>query len=178
MATKKQLAALARGRAIRQQKLRNRKTSKKTKAIYKNKKHTKNEFVNNLWDGIKNTSKKFKAVSEVAGDILAPFNFVLNGLETIKRTKDAVGTLFEDEKKLDSTKMKIVVGNMKKKLLNRDPDFRNTPLYEKLDEIYKNLLYIEMLKNNGDESEATKEIRHTLYLFSRAIEEYNRKVGR
>ena len=176
MATRKQLAALARGRAIRRQQLKNKKTTRKTTKkmkIYKNKKRTKT-FV----EKVSNVSKNLKEFTDILGGVFAPVGMLINGLEMGIRGKKALQEIFKDDRTLDTNKMKGIIKNMRTKLVERDPDFRNSPLYEKLDEIYKSLLFIELLVNAGQDSKAQDEMTKMLYLFSRVLEEYNRIAGK
>ena len=175
MATKKQLAALARGRAIRKANLKKRKSSKKTKTKY----HKRTNFsFSELAKGIKNASEGFKVVGDVAGNIFAPLGAITTGIETGNRFIRAMKTLWEDERKVDSEEMKLIVNNMRKKLIAKDSSYEDGPLVNKLNEIYKNLLYIELLRSDGQDEEAKREIRNTLYLFSRALDEYNHVMGK
>ena len=173
MVTKKQLAALARGRAIRKQQLKNRKTTRKTtRKTYKNKKRTKSFF-----ESLSKAGKNLKEFTDVLGGVFAPVGMLINGLEMGIRGKKALQEIFKDERTIDTSKMKGIIKNMRTRLIERDPDFRNSPIYEKLDEIYKSLLFIELLVKAGQDSKAQDEMTKMLYLFSRVLEEYNRIVG-
>ena len=70
--------------------------------------------------------------------------------------------------------MKAIVNNMRHKLLQKNPNYESNPIFEKLTAISKNLLYIEMLKKNGEEQESKIEIRNTLYAFSQIVEDYTK----
>ena len=168
MVTKKQLAALARGRAIRKANLKKRKTTKKTRY----QKRTKANF-KEIWDTIKGIGTNFKAVGDVVGNFMSPLGVITSGIDNINRFSRAYKTLMEDPRQLDTDDMKGVVNNMKRKLKAKIPDFENDPLYAKLDEVHKNLIFIELLKGDGQDDEAKSEIRRTLYLFSRVLDDYN-----
>ena len=176
MVTRKQLAALARGRAIRRANLKKRKTTKKTtKTRYQ--KRTKASF-KDILGVIKNISGNVKAFSDVVGNFISPLGVVTSGIDNINRFSRAFKTLMEDPRQLDTDDLKQVINNMKKKLLARDPEYKNDPIFAKLDEIHKNLVFIELLKGDGQDIEAKNEIRTTLYLFSRALDDYNNIMHR
>ena len=176
MVTKKQLAALARGRAIRKANLKKRKTTKKTTKT-KYQKRTKANF-KEIWDTIKGIGSNFKAVGDVVGNFMAPLGVITSGIDNINRFSRAYKTLMEDPRQLDTDDMKGVINNMKRKLKAKIPDFENDPLYAKLDEVHKNLIFIELLKGDGQDIEAKNEIRRTLYLFSRVLDDYNNIMHR
>ena len=174
MATKKQLAALARGRAIRLAKIKNKKSTKKTKAKYHRK--TKLNW-DSVWNTVSDFSKKSKAVADVAGNIISPLGVFASGIENAKRLYKAICSLFEDDKNLDSAQLKAVVANMRKQLEAKDPALKQSELYKKCGEIIKNLVYIEMLTNSGQEAEAKTEIRNVLFMFSRVLDEFNTEMA-
>ena len=194
MVTKKQLAALAYGRKIRQAKLAKRKQTKtknkrsrrRTKAVFidtlkdaaKTAGTTVAETASTFGEKISEYSKKFKAAGDIIGDFITPFTFVTKAFETGKRFKDAITAFFEEERKLDTNKLKIVIGNMKKNMKRRNPDYVNGVLWNKLTEIEKNIIYIDLLTSQGEDKQAKEVIIYTLRLLSIALSDYAELMGR
>ena len=177
MATRKQLAASAKARAVRKAKLskRNRKSTRRN--IRKSKKRTNFSF-STIGKKIENFGKGVKNVSDVAGNIFSPLAAVANGLEYGGRIKRAIGSFFEDDRALDTGKMKVILANLKKKLLNRDPLNINNPIMERINDVNKSLLYIDMLKDSGEDDEAKREIRYTLRMVAEIMETYQRLMNK
>ena len=175
MATRKQLAALARGRAIRRANLSKRKTTRRN--IRKSKKRTNFSF-KGLGKKIEAFGKGVKTASDVSGNIFSPLTAVASGLEAGARIKNAISSFFEDDRQMDTGKMKVILANLKKKLLNRNPLNINEPIMEKINDVNKSLLYIDMLKDNGEDDEAKREIRYTLRMVADIMEVYQKIMNK
>ena len=174
MATRKQLAALARGRAIRRANL----TKKTTRRNVRRSKKRTNFSFKSLGKKIEGFGKGVKKASDVAGNIFSPLTAISDALEAGSRFKKAIGSFFEDDKELDTGKMKVILSNLKKKLLSRNPENINLPIMEKISEVNKSLLYIDMLKDNGEDEEAKREIRYTLRMVADIMEVYQRLMNK
>ena len=176
MVTKRQLAALAYGRSVRQAKLTKARYQKRARQCKRTRKGTNLSFdsiIKGVGTGLKTFGKGAKAVATGLSNFVPVLGNVVNALELGGRFKTAIKSLFEDESTLDTNKMKMVMNNMKKRLLEADPAMKDEPIFVDFAELNKSLYFIDMLQDSGEKEELQHEIHNALQLFKKIIAEYN-----
>ena len=165
MATRKQLAALARGRAIRARKL-------KTKKTYK--RRTKKTTKLAITDGKKTRfgiGKLIKGLMYGAG----AFNALTSAIVNFPKIKKGIRRWWSGNRELDYAKMREISNNIQRDIMMLGALDDN--LLRDFNELNRSINAAAYFKEAGDFDEEKEEIDIMLEVFNKIMDKYNGLTG-
>ena len=167
MPTKKQLAALSRGRAIRAANLKKKATKgkyKKGKRCLKTKKKT-----NFGWGTIGSLLMKGGKA------LFTAYPFIKEGLQFNRIFRKQVDDLFGNinESRINTTPIKQVLDKIYQDMSLRDPEMRH-PLFEDIDNLNKIINLIETRQNKWSDETLERNVEQMTSEFRRIVSEYKK----
>ena len=171
MVTKKQLAALARGRAIRAANIKRKTTKgkyKKVKRCLKTKKKT-----NFGWGTIGSLLMKGGKA------LIGAYPFIKEGLTVNNLFRSQIDDLFGNgnENRVNTRPIKEVLNKIYEDMSARDPQMKH-PIFEDIDDLIKVINLIETRQNKWSDETLERNVQEMSTEFRRIVSEYKKLCRR
>lgn len=177
MVTRKQLAALARGRAIRARKLKTKRTSKRrirkiTKLTIKENKPVANAITNGNEKATKfGFGKLIKNLMYGAG----AFNALTSAITNFPKIKKGIRRWWSGNREIDYTKMREISNNIQRDIMMLGA--LDDALLRDFNELNRSINAAAYFKEAGDFDEEKEEIDIMLEVFNKIMDKYNGLTG-